>query len=186
MDHPCRHLLLSLTTIPSLSSSISPPSLDLFGCQPCLKALNQHHSLKSSSSSRQPIKSSNSRPWALSQASFKLHQPPQVLSSCTQDEGRLRVPRTKILLPRSHAVACGPYPLSLEYRVPHAASDLCLCRSPTHPSNFACCASDLPPYAQCFFCLPLLTSAVPVRACKHLVFAVSYVTCYLCSMNYLL
>jgi hypothetical protein len=76
--------------------------------------------------------------------------------------------------------------LSLEYRVPHAASNLCLCRSPTHPSNFACCASDLPPYAQCFFYLPLPTSAAPVRACKHLVFAVSYVTCSLCSMNYLL
>ncbi|KAJ7669114.1 hypothetical protein B0H14DRAFT_3072588, partial [Mycena olivaceomarginata] len=60
------------------------------------------------------------------------------LKSCCQDEGCLRVPRTKTRLPRSHAVPRkGTTPLSSRVPLPspHTPLELRLCRSPTDPST---------------------------------------------------
>jgi hypothetical protein len=111
-------------------------------------------------------------------SSFKHHQPPQVFASCTQDEGHLRVPRTKIRLPPltrcTHTSLTSSVPL-----LSPAASELRFYRSSTHPSNLPCRVSDLLPYTQlpCVLYRPPPTPAAPVCTSKRLVLTVSYITC---------
>ncbi|KAJ7853811.1 hypothetical protein B0H14DRAFT_2757625 [Mycena olivaceomarginata] len=105
-------------------------SLDLFGSQPHLKAgHNRHHSLKSPSSSCQPLKSSNFRSWALKHSQIPSSRICPPSSSINHLKSSRAVPKTKVVcksknqdpassFTRRSARGYHPLPLSSRVRFP--------------------------------------------------------------------